>query len=140
MDFVGKCQISGRKKSTTHTPYVEDSTQAERERREKGRESEEEEEDRRLRRLPLPPFLSPTFFWEEEDVLDDERERTLIEIVTPHDYTIIICAQRESTKRARERAKEREKRGEEDGLLLFLSRASFVGSRKRRTPWQTRRI
>ena len=134
-----KCQISGRKKSTTHTPSSKTlHKQRERERREKGRESEEEE-DRRLRRLPLPPFLSPSFFWEEEDVLDDERERTLIEIVTPHDYTI-ICAQRESTKRARERAKEREKRGEEDGLLLFLSRASFVGSRKRRTPWQTRRI
>ena len=134
--------LQRQKKKAQHTQYRRRRRRrlyTQRERREKGRESEEEE-DRRLRRLPLPPFLSPSFFWEEEDVLDDERERTLIEIVTPHDYTIIICAQRESTKRARERAKEREKRGEEDGLLLFLSRASFVGSRKRRTPWQTRRI
>ena len=129
--------LKGAKKNLISVIYRRRRLYTQRERREKGRESEEE--DRRLRRLPLPPFLSPSFFWEEEDVLDDERERTLIEIVTPHDYTI-ICAQRESTKRARERAKEREKRGEEDGLLLFLSRASFVGSRKRRTPWQTRRI
>ena len=66
--------------STSFT-VVEDSTKRE----EKGRESEEEEDRRRRRRLPLPPFLSP-FFWE-EDVLDDERERerTLIEILTPHD-------------------------------------------------------
>ena len=127
-----------KKKHNTHT-VVEDSTQAERER-------EERREERAKKKktvvyvvsLSLPSSL-PLFFGRRRTFWTTKERGPLIEIVTPHDYTI-ICAQRESTKRARERAKEREKRGEEDGLLLFLSRASFVGSRKRRTPWQTRRI
>lgn len=119
---MGKCQISGRKKSTTHTPYVEDSTQAERERREKGRESEEEEEDRRLRRLPLPPFLSPTFFWEEEDVLDDERERTIDRNCdTSRLYYYNLCAEREHETRARESERKREKRGGGRSTSLSLA-------------------
>ena len=133
-------KISGRKKKhNTHTVVVvvEDSTR---------REREERREERAKKKktvvyvvsLSLPSSL-PLFFGRRRTFWTTKERGPLIEIVTPHDYTI-ICAQRESTKRARERAKEREKRGEEDGLLLFLSRASFVGSRKRRTPWQTRRI
>lgn len=118
---MGKCQISGRKKSTTHTPYVEDSTQAERERREKGRESEEEEEDRRLRRLPLPPFLSPTFFWEEEDVLDDERERTIDRNCDTSRLYYNLCAEREHETRARESERKREKRGGGRSTSLSLA-------------------
>ena len=137
---MSKISKGRKKKHNTHNTVVvvvEDSTR---------REREERREERAKKKktvvyvvsLSLPSSL-PLFFGRRRTFWTTKERGPLIEIVTPHDYTI-ICAQRESTKRARERAKEREKRGEEDGLLLFLSRASFVGSRKRRTPWQTRRI
>ena len=108
-----------KKKHNTHT-VVEDSTQAERERREKGRESEEEE-DRRLRRLPLPPFLSPTFFWEEQDVLDDERERTIDRNCDTSRLYYNLCAEREHETRARESERKREKRGGGRSTSLSLA-------------------
>ena len=139
---MSKISKGRKKKHNTHNTVVvvvEDSTRREREeRREERAKKKKKKTVVYVVSLSLPSSL-PLFFGRRRTFWTTKERGPLIEIVTPHDYTI-ICAQRESTKRARERAKEREKRGEEDGLLLFLSRASFVGSRKRRTPWQTRRI